>query len=516
MARLNRPNAPNRLPSADFGDLFIKSHVSFSPETITANTPSPSASPTTTARRRINRSSEPSNARTPSPLSSPKQPTTAGRSRYRDRRNYFSDPSDTQALKPEEAVTPTPLNHITPKEVQERRCSEERKSTRGSAASSNSSALSTISARARKLLNVPPVRIDGQPPREARSGFNWKYEGPGHWFELRIGRNRRSEYPSPIQEDATPRQSSHATAATQSPGARPFSSAGTAVEHRQLLSRTTSSSEGLSESSTPQEGLYCRTKRVLGLKRGLVNTPIIEPSGRSVTGDVLGQVASTLRGLPERRSTPSSSATSVSNSSIAADRWHRFRSNYRHRYHSSSSSIGGIQMGKSPMTTPAPEAMYTGSDSHQYLAVELSEPDGPTYLPSEARRIHTPPLPTGSSGGRGLRGFFFDYSAALKDSADEGSLEIEEPRQEPRKRATRTVETDWYRVKLDAIDMEGTSPEQFVSSVPEHLPNSPLCPRHPRHKSGGRGKCIYHGRNESFRQDLTPRPTQGNSSMLEE
>jgi hypothetical protein len=33
-----------------------------------------------------------------------------------------------------------------------------------------------------------------------------------------------------------------------------------------------------------------------------------------------------------------------------------------------------------------------------------------------------------------------------------------------------------------------------VGDVPEHLESSPLCPRHPKHVSGGVGWCPYHGR----------------------
>lgn len=36
----------------------------------------------------------------------------------------------------------------------------------------------------------------------------------------------------------------------------------------------------------------------------------------------------------------------------------------------------------------------------------------------------------------------------------------------------------------------------FELDVPEHLPDSPLCPRNPIHKSGGTGICVYHGRNK--------------------
>ena len=36
-----------------------------------------------------------------------------------------------------------------------------------------------------------------------------------------------------------------------------------------------------------------------------------------------------------------------------------------------------------------------------------------------------------------------------------------------------------------------------MSLPPEHLPNSPLCPKHPMHKSKGKGICMYHGRKRS-------------------
>jgi hypothetical protein len=44
----------------------------------------------------------------------------------------------------------------------------------------------------------------------------------------------------------------------------------------------------------------------------------------------------------------------------------------------------------------------------------------------------------------------------------------------------------------------------FEINIPEHLPTSPLCPRNPKHKSGGRGVCVYHGRGED---NNTPRST---------
>jgi len=38
----------------------------------------------------------------------------------------------------------------------------------------------------------------------------------------------------------------------------------------------------------------------------------------------------------------------------------------------------------------------------------------------------------------------------------------------------------------------------FTLNIPEHLPNSPLCPRHPLFIGKGNGVCVYHGRKEFF------------------
>ncbi|KAI5920203.1 hypothetical protein F4810DRAFT_713724 [Camillea tinctor] len=39
-----------------------------------------------------------------------------------------------------------------------------------------------------------------------------------------------------------------------------------------------------------------------------------------------------------------------------------------------------------------------------------------------------------------------------------------------------------------------TAPSGFQFDVPEHLPSSPMCPANKRHRSGGNGVCVYHGR----------------------
>lgn len=48
----------------------------------------------------------------------------------------------------------------------------------------------------------------------------------------------------------------------------------------------------------------------------------------------------------------------------------------------------------------------------------------------------------------------------------------------------------------------------FVLDIPEHLPSSPLCPMHPKHKSGGKGICPFHGRKKTDMSDGPGRLTK--------
>lgn len=41
---------------------------------------------------------------------------------------------------------------------------------------------------------------------------------------------------------------------------------------------------------------------------------------------------------------------------------------------------------------------------------------------------------------------------------------------------------------------EAMGPASFEFDMPEHLPNSPMCPTNKKHKSGGTGVCVFHGR----------------------
>ena len=259
--------------------------------------------------------------------------------------------------------------------------------------------------------------------------------------------------------------------------------------------------------STPKEGLYCRTKRALGLKRDFSDPVEGAPRSRTPMGNVLDRVSSTLRDAAMKRIMASSANTSVSDLSIAAPRRHRFRHT---TVYLTTSSIREMIMGKPPISTPDPEEMYNGANSQEYVAVKLSEPDNPSFLPSEARRIHTTPLPDDSPDKGKHRDFFFDYSAPTTQEASRQ----ESTRTGTSGRTGRVSDMEWCRRKLDAVDSKPISREEFAASVPDHLPTSPLCPRHPKHKSGGTGNYPYHGKNKVSTLGIkTPTPKEDESFM---
>lgn len=245
--------------------------------------------------------------------------------------------------------------------------------------------------------------------------------------------------------------------------------------------------------STPRQkaGLYRRAMLHLGVtsKQAVTKRPqfAISPP-RSFTGQILDRASTILRRVPEKRRTPTSSDSS-NKSTTCSSAPRSFLWPLR-RVHSNSSSLRNVLMGEVPLgtpTTPRSELMYMGSDQRQYFRVDISAPGAPTYLPSEARRIGTPPL--NEQSGK-ARGFFFSYD--VRD--DESEVLSSDTVECARLGRKRTSDIDWFSVKLKADEARDNA-MGFEINVPEHLPSSPLCPKHPKHKSEGKGICIYHGRN---------------------
>lgn len=219
------------------------------------------------------------------------------------------------------------------------------------------------------------------------------------------------------------------------------------------------------------------------------------------------------------------------------------------------SSQQALRMGAQPNNTPDERATYKvkrspSAETEEYLKVDISVRGGTSYLPSEARRIHTPPLPQDGPDGK-KRGFFFDYNGPKR--SDSRQEEILDPASIPVRSTsranifgkktflsagrivTKARTNDWYEAKLAQLeDTEDdlllrkqhglTSPhhadlnrgrsgtqtslyelkrqkeeDMFDLTIPEHLPSSTLCPRHPRYWRVVKGKgsqfrgCWMHG-----------------------
>ncbi|KAH7047501.1 hypothetical protein B0J12DRAFT_124499 [Macrophomina phaseolina] len=130
------------------------------------------------------------------------------------------------------------------------------------------------------------------------------------------------------------------------------------------------------------------------------------------------------------------------------------------------------------------------------------------FVPPGLTRVNTPPDFSAANTGK-ASGFFFE-GPSPEDGQDQGMKK--RPRTASRYRTTPDPETDWFRVRMDQImtedppnfernaggsdDGDGGGPV-FVWDIPEHLPGSPLCPLSPKHKSGGKGICVYHGRRKT-------------------
>ncbi|KAL9027030.1 MAG: hypothetical protein Q9196_004383 [Gyalolechia fulgens] len=392
---------------------------------------------------------------------------------------------------------------------------------------------SPIAKRTSKLMKGPAlprpsIRIwDRKPTGSARGGYAWKRQVSGHWVEIRIGRRAESDINSVDKESFDTPQTPVSTPFLGSQTNRQAAHVNNTAKDKSSLNRpSTPGADSSSLEDKSKTSFITRTKRILGIKPTVTFlTSDSRQSRTSETGETLHRASSALRELvDEHKLTPPSSSTSNSNlstPSIAGRpklRHPLFRPSYRrqHTGHSSSSSVLRVMLGNPPVSTPNDECMYMGSDSQQYFRVELTEPNAPTYLPSEARRIGTPPLP---GNGAKLRGFFFDYNAPRSaEEQAEGARTNHTPlpprkRDEmlkpskpttPRSPGARLQRSDddveWFRVEA-AMKRTEDERDKFELNVPEHLPSSPLCPRHPKHRSGGKSVCVYHGRSRTESSD---------------
>lgn len=165
--------------------------------------------------------------------------------------------------------------------------------------------------------------------------------------------------------------------------------------------------------------------------------------------------------------------------------------------------------------TPEFNEPASALNSMQTTPVTLGPTQG--YLPTKSSRTPRPPAPKDPLKERNkyLWDSFYPHAAdkessrgSTKDS-DRGSVVNDRwhtPFAAPKdaiisdSKDWDTGDKDWYRVRMDQVmggDDEAKNVEDLRMlewDLPEHLPNSPLCPLSPKHASKGKGTCVYHGR----------------------
>ncbi|KAI2466810.1 hypothetical protein F4781DRAFT_434025 [Annulohypoxylon bovei var. microspora] len=181
-----------------------------------------------------------------------------------------------------------------------------------------------------------------------------------------------------------------------------------------------------------------------------------------------------------------------------------------------SSSVRDVLRGRTPFTSPVSDIGAWGrrkESQDPFNSFSTQFPGG------EATRVKTPPLrESGHRAGR-PRSFFFDistppvrgsslggtveqvefYHPSLPTSIepkerDVGGRKQEEETEKEKEKEKRDLGKEWWEVPVAVPRYGAMAPSSFEFDMPEHLPNSPMCPANKRHKSGGTGVCVYHGR----------------------
>jgi len=164
---------------------------------------------------------------------------------------------------------------------------------------------------------------------------------------------------------------------------------------------------------------------------------------------------------------------------------------------------------------PAPSDIAR-RDKPQNNCVKRLSPAADSFLPSEMRRINTPPMQSAVATRKHrsmYRGFFFDHAAASQAGETEDMTTDSMPLIKPlmanpplqgrgpyANERSRRFSNDFYRQRIDQVAAEPEVMEEkrptrsFSIDVPDHLPGSPLCPLHPKHFGGQRAICPMHGR----------------------
>lgn len=396
-----------------------------------------------------------------------------------------------------------------------RRMSSETLTSHHSASFINSEKHRSISSKTNKQRNS-----DRQPSQVTvsedhvvggtRPGLRWKHQISSHLIEVRISKkpppgSSEKVISEPSKVQTNPVQNDHikyGPEACDTPLVETLNGRDATVTLSSSAKKTRDSVQGLL-SPEATGGLYSRVKRHLRLNK----SPAVACEGEaakhgkdSETENMLKQASEMLQNLPDDRSLISVADRNTSRMSIAAVPDRRGGLFLRRSDMSAPNSRRHLFSGKQPMPSPDARALYRGSDNEEYFRVEMSTIGAPSFLPSEARRVGTPPLPSAEGGPKilPLRGFFFDYRPPGQNDAKSPSWEVSNGNSsydsggsgKKSEDSTLGYDRDWLMVKVSRSETTNT----FEFRIPEHLPSSPLCPSNPKHTSGGNGICPYHGR----------------------
>lgn len=245
------------------------------------------------------------------------------------------------------------------------------------------------------------------------------------------------------------------------------------------------------------------------------------PSRKLYSADFIGTA---LGGISPDSSPPKSTPASAGMAPSSPDRDEYFEAKMlSHRHATARSSTMPLEFvppGSARVSTPPEFSSRRGSRGRTagFFFAGPSPGESPG-IEGGPRRLREPRSPS-SSG-------YWDSDAVLMsqlpfldenddhiddDDDDDNHDEWDKVPQQQQRLAPQTTpdpELEWFRVRMDPglaneaqsnKEADVSSNAAFEWDVPEHLPGSPLCPLSPKHKGGGKGICVYHGRKKLTRR----------------
>ena len=163
---------------------------------------------------------------------------------------------------------------------------------------------------------------------------------------------------------------------------------------------------------------------------------------------------------------------------------------------SASTSLHRRHLGQESPDIPNSRHWYAFTNNKKHRRVDLINLNAPVLLPSKAKRISIPLLPFASSTDRARsRSCFFDLSASGSFGTTTSPLNSNRMKASMKVRSnTPSSDAVLFRIRVEGTE-DPSSRDEFDQNIPDHLPSSPLCPRHYKHPSGGIGDCMMHRRN---------------------